>query len=184
MPSDINVSVSSHDCNEQRPKSCCFCSGIRIWKHGHYLRTFFYLKTSINPPMGKKVQRYLCKDATCDRTFSALPQDVLPYCRFFFNDFCQLYENFEKGGTAYSLWQACHLMEVSLAAIQRLISLFKKVLILIHNLCRELDINLTENLDSMSHFLIKKYSWFGFNYRWYHSIYPARLWEIQNPHNL
>ena len=184
MPSAINVSDPENVCNELRPKTCCFCGGFRIWKHGYYYRTCFYLKISINPPIGKKIQRYLCKAAACDRTFSALPQDVLPYCRFFFEDFLHLYEYSQKGGSAYSLGKACNLVGVSLAIMVRLLSLFKKVLPLVQKLYRELEEKVSEDLNNMSHFLVKKYTWFGFTTRWYHALYPARLWENHNPHNL
>ncbi len=184
MPSAINVSDHENVCNELRPKSCCFCGGIRIWKHGHYNRTCFYLKISINPPPNIKVQRFLCKAPACDRSFSVLPQDAVPYCRFFFKDFRQLYDYSQKGGSAYSLWKSCSLPGVSLSIIGRLLCLFKKVLSHVQRLCREVDEAVSENLNGMSHFLIKTHTWFGFTTRWYHALYPARLWEIQNPHNL
>ena len=162
MPSFINVSDSKNVCNELRPETCCFCGSTHFWKHGHYIRTGFYWLVLKNPPPEKKIQRYLCKASSCDRTFSALPEDVLPYCRFFFKDFLHLYENSLKGGSAYSLWKICHLMEVRLRTIVRLLSLFRKVLSLVQKWCREMDGTVTENLGYLSHFLVKKYSWFGF----------------------
>ena len=184
MPSSINVSDLENVCNGNPPEVCCFCGSVHIWKHGHYIRTGFYWLTEQNLPPGKSIQRYLCQSPACKRSFSELPDNILPYCRFFFDDFLVLYEKKLKGTSAYSIWKTCHLFEVSINAIRRLLCLFKRVLLFVQNLYRELRGDVTEELKGMSLPLIKENTWFGFNYRWYHAIYPARLWEIQNPHNL
>jgi len=181
----IKLFIHEECCKEcsLRP-NCPFCDYVIVWKHTRYIRTGSHSKTLKIPPESKIVQRYLCKRPGCGRTFPVLPEDTLPYCRFGFNDFLSIYAQYLKGLNAYTIWKACQLIGVSLRTIVRLLSLFKKVLPLVQKLFQELDGKVSKDLDSMGQFLVKKFSWFGFTSRWYHALYPLRLWENQNPHNL
>ena len=177
--------IEEHCFKKYSPRpDCPFCDYIIVWKHARYIRTGTHSKILKIPPEERTVQRYLCKSPDCGRTFPVLPENTLPYCRFDFKDFLCIHALYQKGMSTYSLWKSCHLAGVSINVIVRLLKLFKKVLALVQSLFRELNGEVNEDLASMSHFLIKKYTWFGFTSRWYHALYPARLWENQNPHNL
>ena len=180
-----NLVTNAPDCKKylQRP-NCPFCDYSIVWKHARYRRTGTHSKILKTPPVSKVVQRCLCKSPGCGRTFSVLPEDTLPYCRFGFNDFLTIYVQYQKGLNAYSIWKTCSLIGVSLRTIVRLLSLFKKVLPLMKKLYQEFEGQISKDLSSMCQLRVIKFTMFGVTTRWYHAIYPARLWEIQNPHNL
>ncbi len=181
----IKLFIDEKCCKGSSPRpNCPFCDYVIVWKHTRYLRTGTHSKIPKNPPESKIVQRYLCKKPGCGRTFPVLPENTLPYCRFGFNDFLSIYAQYRKGLNAYTIWKACQLIGVSLSTIVRLLSLFKKVVPLVQKLCQALDGKIPKDLDSAIPFLVKNYTWFGFTTRWYHALYPARLWANLNPHNL
>ena len=179
MPSVKSISAISQSCNPYySPNSCVFCAFDRIWKHGTYSRTATYAKEFKNPPEEKVVQRYLCQNPACKRTFGQLPEDILPYCRFPFDEFISLSKKAVSGKGTYSIWKSCRLLFVSLAAIKRLLTLFKRVLSFIQNWCRELDIPIIPELNILCTRLLTKHTWFAFSTRWYHALYPKRLWQM------
>lgn len=178
MPSGINVSDHSIIGNPDfRPTTCIFCSFILCWKHGSYVRKGTYYEELKIPPEEEKIQRYLCKRAGCGRTFSVLPSDTLPYCRFKFRDFLCIHDQYQKGATAYSIWKSCRLQQVCLSAVKCLCTLIRKVMLFVQNWCREIDEPVSNDLKSMCFTLLERNSWFGFTSRWYHAFYPNRLWQ-------
>ena len=66
---------------------CTYCSSARRWKHGFYERKGFHSNLSGQP---RKIPRYLCRNPSCNRTYSVLPPDILPICRFFWSDLITL----------------------------------------------------------------------------------------------
>jgi len=62
---------------------CPYCNSSYLWKHGTYRRECFYHR------LGEKgigicvIQRYLCRNPSCEITFSVPPPEVLPFCHFF-----------------------------------------------------------------------------------------------------
>ena len=177
MPSVKSISAISYSGKSHiRPETCVFCAFHKIWKHGAYSRTATYTKVFKNPPEAQVVQRYRCKNPSCRRTFGQLPIGTLPYCRFIFDNFLWIQQQTSSGKTAYSIWKNCHLFLVSLAAIRRLLILFRQVLTFVENWCRELDISITSDFKVMCSQLLSKYSWFTFSTRWCHALYPKRLW--------
>ena len=180
----IRILIRREGCKGHSNPNCPFCNYFIVWKHAKYTRMGTHSKTHKNPPDEKKVQRCKCQRPVCGRTFGVLPSETLPYCRFDFNDFLSIYAQSLKDMGAYSIWKACQLWQISLATIIRLLALIKKVMRFIENWCRETDEPVTEDFKAMCFSLLKNRSWFTFTSRWYHALYPARLWENQNPHNL
>jgi hypothetical protein len=178
------IKIQEESCKEHPNPNCPFCNYFIVWKHASYIRTGTYSKILKNPPDEKKVQRCKCQRPGCGMTFGVLPSETLPYCRFDFNDFLYIHSQCCQGMSAYAIHKACQLQQVSLAAIKRLLVLFKRVMRFIKNWCSEIDEPVTENLNAMCLSLLGKRSWFAFTSRWYHALYPARLWPGENPHNL
>lgn len=179
MPSVKSISAVSHSGKSHfRPEYCVFCAFDRIWKHGIYSRKATYAKNFKNPPEAKVVQRYLCQNPSCKRTFGQLSENSLPYCRFPFEEFLLIQKELVSGKSSYSIWKSCQLLFVSLAAIKRLVILFHKALTFIQNWCRELDIPISTDFRVLFSELLLKHSWFTFSIRWYHALYPRRLWQL------
>jgi len=83
-----------------------------------------------------------------------------------------------SGKGAYFIWKSCQLLFVSLATVKRLVILFQKALTFIQNWCRELDIPICTDFKVLFSELLLKSSWFTFSTRWYHALYPRRLWQM------
>lgn len=180
----IKIPIRGEGCKEHSNPNCPFCNYFIVWKHAKYIRTGTHSKSHKNPPEERKVQRCKCQRPGCGRTFGILSGDTLPYCRFDFNDFLVIHAQSRKGMGAYAIHKACQLLQVSLAAIKRLLVLIKRVMRFITNWYRETGEPITEDLKAMCCSLLKDQSWFKFSSRWYHTLYPARLWPSENPHNL
>lgn len=177
MSSDKNILVNPSACKSfSQPKCCVFCSFDRIWRHGTYSRTATYSKTFKNPPEEQQVQRYHCQNPPCKRTFSQLPPGILPYCRFWFQDICQINQLDNSGLTAYAIRKQCQLQLVSLAAIKRLLVFVKRTTNFLQNWCREITLPVSPDLIRLSSQLLSSHTWFTFSIRLYHALYPKRLW--------
>jgi hypothetical protein len=98
MPPDDKIPVNITERKDYcRRPACPYCGFSRSWKHGKYRRKGFH-----RPLVGPRqelvaVQRYVCRAPPCDRTFSELPEDVLPYCRFFLSDLLGIEDDWTEG---------------------------------------------------------------------------------------
>ena len=178
------ILIRGEGCKGHSNPNCPFCNYFIVWKHAKYIRTGTHSKILKNPPDEKRVQRCKCQRPGCGKTFGALPSDTLPYCRFEFKDFLSIYVKTRQGMSAYAIHKACQLQQVSLAAIKRLLVLIRRVMTFVTSWLREIDEPVNEDLKTMCIFLLKSRSWFKFTSRWYHAIYPVRLWPEVNPHIL
>lgn len=179
MPSVNNLSDNTNTGNPDfHPDCCIFCFFSHCWKHGTYIRKGSHSRNLKVPPEEKVIPRYLCKRSSCGRTFSVLPQYTLPYCRFDFEDLLFIHAQYSSGMRAYSIWKTCQLQQVCLSAIKRLLILIRRAMVFIQNWCRETDNPVTNNLKSMYFALLNNHSWFEFTSRWYHALYPRRLWQM------
>jgi hypothetical protein len=177
MPSVNNVSDHSIIGNPDfRPEACVFCFSAHCWKHGSYIRRGSHSPNLKIPPEETVVPRYLCKRPGCGRTFSVLPSGTLPYCRFGFEDFLWIHAQYYEGMNAYSIWNACRLQQVWLGTVKRLLIFIQRAMVFVRNWCRETDNPVSGDLKSMCFALLKDCSWFEFTSRWYHALYPSRLW--------
>ena len=105
-----------HDHHEPRKIYCKYCNETRCWKHGFYIRTGFYLKHSIITDTPQLIQRYICCNPQCRHTFSILPEDVVPYCRFHWKDLMEIAVLLFRGTSAYTL---AHIWDLSLRVLCR-----------------------------------------------------------------
>lgn len=185
MPSFEIVSGYSHNCKANRQTiRCKFCFFRHCWKHGIYLRTGTHSKYPQNPPVPIPVQRFLCRNPACKRTFSRLPENTLPYCRFTFKDFLLAAHLFQKGKNAYKIWKCLDFCEVSLKIIKRLCLLILRANVFLSKWYREIKLESTCYITTIFDLLLKRFTWSTITSRWYRAIYPKRLWPIFNPHNL
>jgi len=161
---------------------CPYCNNNHCWKHGTYTRKGFHSQTPQNGWILRTVQRFLCRDVSCKQTFSLLPEDVLPYCRFFYSDLLSIIHQFNQGMTAYSI--AHKHWKLSLRIILRIKRLIHIVYIYLEQLCREFSIRIGGSFSNMVFSLSQRLSWFRFTRIWFHHIYPCRIKKNLNPHNL
>ncbi len=161
---------------------CPYCGFLRCWKHGKYQRKWFHhpLRGPIREPVA--AQRYLCRNPPCDRTFSELPEEVLPYCRFFLSGLLSIADDRTEGKSSY--WIAKCRWGLSLRVVLRAVSLIRKVTPLLEGVCREAAGSVGTGFQSLVKTIREKFSWFGFTRRWFHGLYPCRAGNIFNPHEL
>jgi transposase-like protein len=161
---------------------CPFCGFPRCWKHGTYRRKGFHQRQ--NEPLRElvAVQRYLCRSSPCDRTFSELPDEVLPYCRFFMGGLLSIASDLTEGKSSY--WIAKYQWGLSLRVVLRAVSLIRKVTPWLEGLCREVAGSVTPGLQALITTIRKKVFRRDFIRRWFHALYPCRAGNIFNPHNV
>lgn len=183
----LTPKVPVKNCSGKRSHTnpqCPYCSWSIVWRHTSYKRTGFHSREFENPPRAIIVLRCLCKNPLCGRTFGVLPSGTLPYCRFAFEDFLSISRRLLLGATPYSIWKSWPNSTVSLKAFAGLFSLIKRVMAFISAWVRETGLVVTGILEYMCRPLLEKVSWFTFTTRWYHALYPKRIWPFHNPHNL
>jgi len=177
----IPVNVSGSKGNLVLP-ACPYCGFSRCWKHGKYQRKGFHRPQSEPLQELVAVQRYLCRSSPCDRTFSDLPEGVLPYCRFFLSGLLSIADDRTKGKSSY--WIAKYRWGLSLRVILRAVSLIRKVIPWVEGFCREAAGSVVSGFQALVKTVREKSSWFDFTRRWFHGLYPCRAGNIFNPHNL
>ena len=162
--------------------TCSYCGFPRCWKHGTYGRKWFHQLGAEPTQEPVTVQRYLCQHPSCERTFSVLPENVLPYCRFFMSDLLSIVQDRTEGKSSYRI--AKYRRGLSLRVILRTVSLIRKVTPLLECICREATGSVVFGFQALVKTVRGKYSWFDFTRRWFHGLYPCRAGNIFNPHNL
>ena len=162
--------------------TCPYCGYSRCWKHGKYLRKWFHrpLAGPIQEPV--PAQRYLCRNPPCDRTFSELPEGVLPYCRFSLDGLLSIASDRAEGKSSY--WIAKFRWGLSLRVILRAVVLVRKVTLWLEGVCREAAGSVGNGFQSLAKTVREKFSWADFTRRWFHGLYPCRARNIFNPHNV
>jgi len=179
IPKITNPSPKSHHISKSI--KCPYCNNTHCWRHGSYTRKGFYSKTSQNGWIIRTVQRFLCREVSCKHTFSVLPEDVLPYCRFFWKDFLSINRELNRGTSAYSI--ALKEWKLSPRIIYRVKGLICNVHTWLKQLCREASREATDNFEKLVKTALQTHSWFVFTRMWFHHIYPCRIGKILNPHN-
>ena len=165
-------------------RKCSRCNESICWKHRSYNRKGFHSKDDADEIPPVFVQCYQCQNPSCKASFNDLPENVLPYTRFFLPDFLELFTLFAKGYSAWKIYKTSSFgKRISLAIIQRLIITFKKVLSFIQSWIRELNCTISNNLETMVHTLQHCVSWFDLTRRWFRTIYPLRFSQNFNPQN-
>ncbi len=108
--------------NLSRP-DCPYCGFSRCWKHATYERKGFHRPKSEHQHGTVAIQRYLCLNPPCEHTFSVLPENVLPYCRFFLDGLIGIADALADGMSAYRI--AKYQWSLSLRVILRAVSQIK-----------------------------------------------------------
>jgi hypothetical protein len=161
---------------------CPYCGNTKCWKHGHYVRKGFYSPKPGNDWTLQTVQRFLCRDVACKHTFSVLPENVLPYCRFLWKDFFDIAFLTGQGKTTYHI--AKYQWVLPLRTILRVRGIITKVHQWLEQLCREALHTTVSEFATLATTALQTYSWFDFTRRWFHHIYPCRVSKCLNPHNM
>ena len=87
----VSVLASMSTEKSKRPDSCLWCNRNHFIKHGKYYRY------ELQGQQRCAIQRYLCKNAGCKRTFSILPHPFLRYLRLPLCVLCVLTEELLRG---------------------------------------------------------------------------------------
>lgn len=125
------------DLSRKKHSSNCPCCGCPSSSgHGSYVRKGFHVPNrAVALPV--RVRRYRCLNPDCRRrTFSILPRNVLPYCRFYWFYLVSLKESLCRGATVNSLAQ--HVWHVGWAVIARGTALLQRMETWVEQLHREL----------------------------------------------
>jgi len=162
--------------------SCIYCGFLRCWKHGRYFRKWFHLRGACHPHGAKSVQRYLCQCPSCKRTFSVLPENVLPYCHFHLDDLLSIAQDMTAGKSCYRI--AKTVWGLSLRVLGNAAVLIKKATPLLEELCREASGSVESGFQLLIKAVREKFSWLDITRRWFHALYPCRAGNIFNPHKL
>ena len=161
---------------------CPYCHWCKIWKHARYTRKGFHRLPDACLCQTLEVLRYLCRNPVCGRTFSLLPEDVLPYCRFFLSALFSIAEDLDSGKSAY--WIAKRRWELSLPVILRAAARIKQVQFWLVRICHETAQSIEGCFQTLAKRVEKALGWVRFTRYWYHTFYPRRTRHILNPHNL
>jgi hypothetical protein len=184
MPPNDKIAVTNSVSKENSTtRSCIYCGFPNCWKHGTYLRKWFYcLPGSCHSHKGELVQRYICRGPTCERTFSELPEDVLPYCHFYLDSLLRISKELATRLSCYRI--AKTVWKISLPVVLRAAALMEKATPWLEGLCREVTGSAAHGFQALITTIREKSSWLGFTRRWFHALYPCRAGTIFNPHNV
>jgi hypothetical protein len=169
-----------------RPR-CPTCHSCHQHKHGCYNRNGFHLRHKDTLPTHAhevKVMRFRCLNPECPRcTFSDLPQNVMPYYRFYWQDILDIRQSLSTGLTPWFL--AKMIWNVGCAAIRRLVRMLTSLIPWIESQHQEITNGLpTCGLERMVRIIIAKLGRNQLVYRWYRHRYPLRFFEQTHvPHN-
>jgi transposase-like protein len=163
--------VSSSD---EQEIVCPWCNCRRWWRYGSYRRTYFHSRMPQAVSESRRVQRYLCRNKVCERTFSRLPGDVVPYCRFFWPDLLSVACSLAAGESSHRL--ARHVWHVGRGVITRARTLIHRLTQWLETLCREItDGAVPGGLEAMAVLTHEHCDWGGLTNLWCRRIYPGRF---------
>jgi len=160
---------------------CPHCNFPRFWKHSHYTRKGFHRPASEPQNQTVDVLRYLCRNPPCERTFSILPEDVLPYCRFCLSGLLSIAEDRDAGVSAYQIAKSWML---GLPTVLRAIKLIKNVTPWLAQICHGAMKSAQGGFRALVLRANRVLDWPRLTRHWYHAFYPRRVGHIVNPHNL
>jgi|SRR5210317_438058 len=166
-----------------KPKCCIFCHFTILWVQAYYTRKGTHSKTFEPQPDSVLVTCWRCKNPRCKRIFSVLPPGTLPYCRFKSEDVISIARQFQEGRSAYAVWKSWQAARLSLKVFVRLRVFIRRVMHFVTTWVRELNRPVSGSLKRLCQIILLKVSWSTFTTRWYHALYPRRLWPEATPHN-
>ena len=179
----LKKKLEQNACKSKGKNPCCpYCSFFKSWKHGKYARKGFHRGADQPSDLILWVFRYLCRSPDCGRTFGVLPENVIPYQRFFWSDFLKVESESLSGKSCWGIFKSLSI-KASLAVIVRTLRRIKQVREWAARLCRELEKPVTTTLASMGKYLAETLGWAVFTRRFFHALYPRRLVPDVNPHD-
>jgi transposase-like protein len=181
MPPGDKIAVTQAACKEKFDSpSCIYCGFPRCWKHGRYFRKWFYGWGAGDP---EPVQRYRCQGPSCERTFSELPEEVLPYCHFHLDGLLCISEELAAGSSRYGIAKAGG-WGISLRVALRAAELIGKATLWLAGYCREVTGSVTSGFRALVMKIREQVSWPAFFRGWFHALYPRRAGAVFNPHKV
>jgi len=174
------ISIPPSSSKEER--RCPYCHHPKCWKHGRYSRKGFHHLPGDCQCQIIYIARYLCRNPPCERTFSLLPEDVLPYCRFFQSGLISVADDRDAGKSAY--WIAKSRWELPLSVILRVTARIKQLQPWLVQVCHETAKSIEGRFQTLTRRVENTLGWVRFTRYWYHTFYPRRTCHIPNPHNL
>lgn len=160
---------------------CPYCHFPICWRHGFYARKGFHRPRCASTKFELLVQRYLCRSPCCGHTFSLLPKDVLPYCRFMLTGLFSILKDREAGRSAY--WIARHQWDTTLRVILRTLARIGRMTEWFTELYRAYTGEFEQDFKTLVSLLRKRFSWSRLTRLFFHHFYPSRVRHILNPHN-
>lgn len=164
----------------ERPH-CPYCHFHICWRHGFYKRKGFHRHPTAPRDGDIDVPRYLCRSPACEHTFSVLPEEVLPYCRFLLTGLFSIIQDRSDGKSAY--WIAKHRWDTTVRVLFRAIDRVEKATCWLKQQIQEYTGRVTEGFREPIRILQKRLAWFRLTRSWSHHFYPLRVGHILNPHN-
>jgi hypothetical protein len=181
MPPGNKIAVTKAASKENfNSPSCIYCGFPRCWKHGRYWRKWIYGSGFCDP---EPIQRYRCQGPSCERTFSELPEDVLPYCHFHLDGLMRISEELASGASRYGIAKAGG-WGISLRVVLRAAALIEKATLRLAGYCREVTGSVPWGFRALVTKIREQVNWRAFSSRWFHALYPRRAGTIFNPHNM
>ena len=165
-----------------KKRVCPYCAFERCWRHGRYSRKGFHRRPWQPPGLLVWVRRYRCRGPGCGRTFSVLPAGVLPYQRFFRGDFFTLAGWVLSGKGAYAIARDW-ILGVGLAVIRRTAERIRQVKAWVEKVALEQGMEIYASLKKTVSGVLQDVDWPSFTCRWFHAVYPRRVFPEAAPHN-
>ena len=181
MSSKDKIAGSVPGSNENRCSPACpYCGFSRCWKHGTYRRKGFHRPLADPSRALVSVQRSVCRHPLCERTFSELPEMVLPYCRFFLDGLLSIAGERADGKSSY--WIAKHRWGLSLRVVLRAVALIGRAGVVLERMCREVTGCAVSGFTTLVKRARETCSWWEITRAWFRGLYPCRAGNIFNPH--
>lgn len=141
--------------------------------HGTYIRKGFH-RENPNTIIQIAVPRYRCLNQACDRrTFSVLPQHVLPYCRFFWPSLLTILHATAGKMIPSTLAARWHVSRRVILRAAALLTQMSKWIDQIHQeVCDGLQ---RSGFEFMVKMVVGKLGRIQLNHRWYRYRYPRRF---------
>jgi len=160
--------------------TCIYCGSGLVWKHGSYLRKWFY--DLGDNPVPVQVPRFLCQNTICHhRTFSCLPYPLLPYIRTYLTGFLILATISSESNSSSKVPRPPNLIDLKMYS--GVLKHLSRVITIVERMCRERDLFQytlkSTRLSLLVKGLLKKATWGEITQAFYHGIFTARIGNNQ-----
>lgn len=158
----------------------CHCTDCPY--HGRYIRKGFHREAS-GEVILVVILRYLCLNPACERrTFSILPPNVLPYCRFFWPSILSILQATTVGMNPSTLAERWHVSRRVIvhatAVLEQMGEWFDRVH---QEVCDGIQ---RSGFESMVKMVVHKLGRIELIHRWYRYCYPRRFPDKNRSHTI